>query len=158
MGQISISLTVNGKKVSAETEARRLLGDFLRDDLGIRGTHFGCEQGVCGACTVLVDGVSMRSCLMFAAQADGADIQTAEALADGDTLHPLQAAFKENHALQCGYCTPGMLMTAVDVLRNHKTSDRDEIREEISGNVCRCTGYSNIVSAIQHVAEDGENI
>lgn len=152
-----ITVTVNGRKHTADVEPRLLLGDFLRDHLGIAGTHFGCEQGVCGACTILIDGLSVRSCLTFAVQADGCEIRTVEDLADGNNLHPIQASFKKNHALQCGYCTPGMLATAVDAIDNHGVSSREDIREEISGNICRCTGYVNIINAIEEVANEKED-
>jgi aerobic-type carbon monoxide dehydrogenase small subunit (CoxS/CutS family) len=153
---LNIRVTVNGRVHEESVEPRLLLGDFLRDRLNISGTHFGCEQGVCGACTILLDGQSVRSCLMFAVQVDGCEIKTVESMADGDELHSLQASFKKNHALQCGYCTPGMLATAVDVLENHDVTSRKEISEEISGNICRCTGYVNIVTAIEEVANAKE--
>jgi carbon-monoxide dehydrogenase small subunit len=148
----AIALTVNGRKRHVAVEPRRLLSDCLRDDLGLTGTNLGCEQGVCGSCTVLVDGESVRSCLMFAVQADGAEIQTVEGLAEGATLHPLQAAFHEHHALQCGFCTPGMLITASELLERNPQPDEAEIRDALSGNLCRCTGYQHIVDAIQAVA------
>ncbi len=150
--EFEITLTVNGEPVRERVAPRLLLGDFLRERLGITGTHHGCEHGVCGACTILMDGVSVRSCLTFAVQADGAEIRTVESLAEDGELHPLQASFKKNHALQCGYCTPGMLMTAVDMLTNHPPSSEAEVRDGISGNICRCTGYQNIVDAISEVA------
>ncbi len=144
---------MNGDPVVRTVEPRKLLSDFLRDDLGLTGTHVGCEHGVCGACTVLVDGRSVRSCLMFAAQADGVRVETVEGLAkSGAELSPLQSAFREAHGLQCGFCTPGMLMTACEYLRNEGSADRDRIREVISGNLCRCTGYETIIDAIAIVA------
>lgn len=148
-----IRLRVNGREYERTVEARLLLADFLRHDLGLTATHLGCEHGVCGACTIIVDGESVRSCLLFAVQADGADIQTLEGLADGDELHPLQQAFWDHHALQCGFCTSGFLMTAVDVLQKTPHPSEDEIRHALSGNLCRCTGYANIVEAVRAVAE-----
>jgi aerobic-type carbon monoxide dehydrogenase small subunit (CoxS/CutS family) len=143
-----VHLTVNGRKVVGEVEPRRHLGDFLRHDLGLTGTHLGCEHGVCGACTVIVDGVPARSCLMFAVQADGADVTTVEGLAQADgTLHPLQTEFRAHHALQCGFCTPGMLTTLRAFLEEEPDADDAAIRETISGNLCRCTGYEAIVEA-----------
>ena len=148
----AVALTVNGRKRHVAVEPRRLLSDCLRDDLGLTGTNLGCEQGVCGSCTVLVDGESVRSCLMFAVQADGAEVQTVEGLADGAQMHPLQAAFHEHHALQCGFCTPGMLITASELLERNPQPDEAEIRDALSGNLCRCTGYQHIVDAIQSAA------
>lgn len=148
-----VRVRVNGREYERTVEARLLLADFLRHDLGLTATHLGCEHGVCGACTIIVDGESVRSCLLFAVQADGADIQTLEGLADGDALHPLQQAFWDHHALQCGFCTSGFLMTAVDVLRKTPHPSEDEIRHALSGNLCRCTGYANIVEAVRAVAE-----
>jgi aerobic carbon-monoxide dehydrogenase small subunit len=143
-----IAVTVNGKAYRRNVEVRQNLGDFLREDLDLTGTHIGCEHGACGACTVLLNGQSIRSCLMFAAQADGAEITTVEGLSDGDRLHPLQESFWECHALQCGYCTPGFLLTLVPFLRDHPNPSEEEIRKAISGNLCRCTGYQNIVLAV----------
>lgn len=148
-----VRVRVNGREYERTVEARLLLADFLRHDLGLTATHLGCEHGVCGACTIIVDGESVRSCLLFAVQADGADIRTLEGLADGDKLHPLQQAFWDHHALQCGFCTSGFLMTAVDVLRKTPHPSEDEIRHALSGNLCRCTGYANIVEAVRAVAE-----
>ncbi len=142
-----IRLKVNGKEYEREIETRLNLADFLRHELLLTGTHVGCEHGVCGACTVLVDGQSLRSCLMLAVQAAGKEIATVEGLGDPENLHPLQAAFREHHGLQCGYCTPGMLMTLVEFLRDHPDPDEAEVREAISGNLCRCTGYQGIVDA-----------
>ncbi len=153
MENVKITLTVNGRSYERETEPRRLLSDFLREDLRLTGTHVGCEHGVCGSCTVLMDGQSTRSCLTFAAMADGAEIDTIEGLGTIEDMHPLQAAFWEKHGLQCGFCTPGMLMTAVELLRESPDAGREEIREALSGNLCRCTGYQTIVEAIELAAE-----
>ena len=143
-----IRVTVNGQALEAEAEPRMHLGDFLRQSLGLTGTHIGCEHGVCGACTVIVDGVPVRSCLMFAGQANGASITTVEGLANPDgTLHPVQEAFWNRHGLQCGFCTPGMMMTLVAFLGEHPDAAEDDIRDAISGNICRCTGYETIVDA-----------
>jgi aerobic-type carbon monoxide dehydrogenase small subunit (CoxS/CutS family) len=157
-GPLAIEVTVNQARHSRTVEPRLLLSDFLRQDLGLTGTHVGCEHGVCGACTVLLDGEPVRSCLAFAVQADGHDILTVEGLAPAGAagsgrdlapvLHPLQAAFHQAHALQCGFCTPGFLMTLVAFLRDHTHPTESEIREELSGNLCRCTGYQNIVDAV----------
>jgi carbon-monoxide dehydrogenase small subunit len=146
-GRLDIKVTVNGEPREGSVEPRRLLADFLREDLGLTGTHLGCEHGVCGACTVLLDGDPVRSCLMLAAQADGAEVRTVEGLATGGELHPLQKAFHEHHALQCGYCTPGFLTTGVALLEQRPDADDDEVRRELSGVLCRCTGYQNIVTA-----------
>jgi carbon-monoxide dehydrogenase small subunit len=145
--------TVNGTPLEADVEPRRLLADLLREDAHLYGTHLGCEHGVCGACTVLVDGEPVRSCLMFAVQADGAEITTVEGLAQDSGLHPLQEAFREHHALQCGFCTPGFLLTALHLLQERpQIDDETEIREALAGNLCRCTGYSNIVDAVRDTA------
>ena len=144
----TIKLTVNGRHYDRSVEVRKTLADFLRDDLDLTGTHLGCEHGVCGACTILVNGDAVRSCLMLAVQADGASLMTVEDLARGEELHPLQRAFQENHALQCGFCTPGFLMTAYAVLKEVQAPPVEQVREAISGNICRCTGYSPIVQAI----------
>ena len=148
----SITVVVNGSRYERSIEARLLLSDFLRHDLGLTGTHVGCEHGVCGACTVLLDGEPVRSCLMFAVQADGHEVRTVEGLANDDALHPLQQAFHASHALQCGFCTPGILMTLVAFLRDNPNPEEKQIREAISGNLCRCTGYANIVEAVQRIA------
>jgi carbon-monoxide dehydrogenase small subunit len=148
----AIRVTVNGRPHEATVEVRKTLADFLRDDLELTGTHLGCEHGVCGACTVILDGVAVRSCLLFAAQSDGRRIETVEGLADGDTLNPLQQAFHEHHALQCGFCTPGFLMTITCFLRENPAPTDAQIREAISGNLCRCTGYKNIVTAVRAAA------
>jgi aerobic carbon-monoxide dehydrogenase small subunit len=148
-----VSMTVNGRPIDADAEPRRLLADFLREDAHLYGTHLGCEHGVCGACTILLDGEPVRSCLMLAVQADGAELTTVEGLAGDDGLHPLQAAFHEHHALQCGFCTPGFLLTSLYLIREHADlDDEDEIREALSGNLCRCTGYQNIVDAVRDAA------
>ena len=148
----AIQLTVNGRKRVAAVEPRRLLSDCLREDLGLTGTNLGCEQGVCGACNVLVDGVSVRSCLMFAVQAEGSEVTTVEGLSDGEGMGDVQNAFWENHSLQCGFCTPGMLITATELLERNPQPDEQEIRSALSGNLCRCTGYQHIVDAIQGAA------
>jgi carbon-monoxide dehydrogenase small subunit len=145
----TIKLTVNGTTYERAVEPRLLLADFLRGTLGLTGTHVGCEHGVCGACTVLVDGDSMRSCLLFAVQLDGCMIETVESLGTLNNLNPLQEAFREHHALQCGFCTPGMLMTATDLLRKYPLATDEQIREGLSGNLCRCTGYEHIVKAVR---------
>ena len=144
----SIHLTVNGKAYERTVAVRMTLADFLREELNLTGTHLGCEHGVCGACTILYNGAAVRSCLMLAVQADGAELMTVEGLAQGDTLHPLQQAFQEHHALQCGFCTPGLLMTAYALLQETPHPSRDEVREAIAGNICRCTGYAPIIQAI----------
>lgn len=151
--KVRISVTVNGKPYEREVEPRLLLSDFIRHDLGLTGTHVGCEHGLCGACTVLVDGQAVRSCILFAVQVDGSEIQTVESLGTPDHLHPLQEAFIEKHALQCGFCTPGFLMTIVEYLGNNPNPTDEEIREAIDGNFCRCTGYVNIVEAVKLAAQ-----
>ncbi len=150
--KMDIVVTVNGRKYQASVEPRLLLSDFLRDTLGLTGTHVGCEHGVCGACTVLMDGDSVRSCLTLAVRADGADIVTVEGLGTPDHLNALQTQFRERHGLQCGFCTPGMLMTGMDLLKKYPLASDDQIREGLSGNLCRCTGYQNIVAAIRAAA------
>ena len=147
-----ITLTVNGRRYEASVEARRTLADVLRHDLGLTGTHLGCEHGICGACTVLIDGQPTRSCLMFGVQADGRDLETVEGLAENGDLNPLQEAFSRHHGLQCGFCTPGFLMLATAFLRETPDADEDQVREAISANLCRCTGYQGIVDAICDVA------
>jgi carbon-monoxide dehydrogenase small subunit len=149
----TISVTVNGRPHTAQVEPRRLLVDFLREDLGLVGTHIGCEHGVCGTCTVLLDGHSIRSCITLAVQADGAEISTVEGLADGAELHPLQDEFAEKQGLQCGYCTPGMLMRASEILAGNPDPSPAEVREAIASNLCRCTGYQFIVEAVLGAAE-----
>ncbi len=148
-----IVLTVNGVQHERDVEPRLLLSDFLRHDLGLTGTHVGCEHGVCGACTILFDGQAMRSCLIFAVQADGHQVTTVENLGTPEKMHPLQDAFQEKHALQCGYCTPGFLMALVPFLEKNPDPSEEEIREAISGNLCRCTGYQNIIEAVKLAAE-----
>ncbi len=150
---IHINLTVNDLQYERDIEPRLLLSDFLRHDLGLTGTHVGCEHGVCGACTVLFDGQAMRSCLIFAVQASGHQVTTVEHLGTVEKMHPLQEAFHEKHALQCGYCTPGFLMALVPFLEKNPDPSEEEIREAISGNLCRCTGYQNIVEAVKLAAE-----
>ena len=150
--EYEVTVTVNGRSRASRVEARRLLVDFLRHDLGLTGTHIGCEQGVCGACTVLLDGRTARSCLHFAVAVDGSDIRTVEDLADLDELHPVQEMFHQKHALQCGFCTPGFLLTAVELLESTPDPDEATIREALMNNVCRCTGYANIVDAVAEAA------
>jgi len=147
-----VRLTVNGEPVERLVEPRKSLADFLRQDLELTGTHLGCEHGVCGACTVLLEGKPVRSCLLFAVQLDGAEVRTVEWLARDGELHPIQAAFHEHFALQCGYCTPGILMTVHDLLQRSPSPSRDEIRRELAGNICRCTGYQAIVDAVEDAA------
>ena len=150
----SVAMTVNGVSYERSVEARMLLSDFLRHELGLTGTHVGCEHGVCGACTILLNGESVRSCLMFAVQANGHSLTTVEGLAkDMDDLHPLQQAFWEAHGLQCGYCTPGILMTLIPFLEQNPDPTEDEIRHALSGNLCRCTGYQHIVDAVKLAAQ-----
>ena len=151
---VELSVRVNGASHTRTVEPRLLLSDFLRQELNLTGTHVGCEHGVCGACTILMDGEAVRSCLVFAVQVDGHELTTVEGLAAGDdALHPLQAAFRDAHGLQCGFCTPGFLMTLIPFLRDNPTPTDREIREGISGNLCRCTGYQNIVEAVRLAAE-----
>jgi carbon-monoxide dehydrogenase small subunit len=145
---VKISMTVNGKPVTGEVEPRWPLVEFLREGLGLTGTHVGCDTSQCGACTVHVDGVAMRSCTLFAVQADGCEVTTIEGVAKGGKLHPMQVAFHENHALQCGFCTPGMIMSALDLVRRERDLDDDTIRRGLEGNICRCTGYYNIIKAV----------
>jgi len=147
-----IALTVNGLRQEAEVEPRELLVYFVRERLGLTGTNVGCDTSSCGACTVLIDGESVKSCTMLAVQADGAEVTTIEGLADNGTLHPLQQAFHEQHGLQCGYCTPGMIMAAVSLLEEHPDPSEEEIRAALEGNLCRCTGYQNIVAAVRLAA------
>ena len=149
----TISVKVNGVAYERDVESRLLLGDFLREHLNLTGTHFGCEHGVCGACTVLLNGQSIRSCLMFAVQVDGCEITTVEGLGDPEHMHPLQQSFWDNHGLQCGFCTAGMLMTAFDLIRNYSLETDDDIRLGLSGNICRCTGYQNIVTAVREAVK-----
>jgi carbon-monoxide dehydrogenase small subunit len=148
----TVSMTVNGKAASGEVEARTLLVHFLREKLGLTGTHVGCDTSQCGACVVHVDGKSVKSCTLLAVQAQGAKVTTIEGLANGD-LHPMQAAFRENHGLQCGFCTPGMVMSAIDLVQNNPNPSEHDVREWLEGNICRCTGYHNIVKAVQAGAQ-----
>ncbi|NPV86238.1 MAG: (2Fe-2S)-binding protein [Anaerolineae bacterium] len=151
--KVDIKVTVNGKLYERSVEPRMLLSDFIRHELGLTGTHTGCEHGVCGTCTVWFDGEPVRSCLMFAVQADGHEVHTVESLGTPDNLHPLQQAFMEKHALQCGFCTPGMLMTFAHFIQRHPNPTDEEIREAMAGNLCRCTGYENIVEAVKLAAQ-----
>jgi carbon-monoxide dehydrogenase small subunit len=152
--RVQVDLIVNGKAYSRETEARRTLADFLRDDLGLTGTHLGCEHGACGACTVMIDGNLALSCLALAAQAQGASVTTVEGLAHQNGLHPIQRAFKEHHALQCGYCTPGFLVTAATLLDQVPNPTEMQVRQWLSGNICRCAGYQFIVDAVLSAAKE----
>jgi carbon-monoxide dehydrogenase small subunit len=150
---VTASVTVNGKTVNADVDPRTLLVDFLRNDLGLTGTHVGCDTGQCGACTVLMNGMAVKACTILAAQANGANVTTIEGIAAADgTMHPMQAAFKECHGLQCGFCTPGMVLSAIDLVKRFPGADEKTIRAELEGNFCRCTGYQNIVSAVQQGA------
>jgi aerobic carbon-monoxide dehydrogenase small subunit len=148
----NVSVTVNGAQRSAEVEDRTLLVYFLRESLGLTGTNVGCDTSTCGACTVLMDGESVKSCTLLAAQAEGREITTIEGMADGDQLHPIQEAFHRNHGLQCGYCTPGMVMAAASYLKENPTPTEEDVRESLEGNLCRCTGYQNIVKSIVDAA------
>ncbi len=149
MQTVTINVTVNGVRHERGVEPRRLASDFLREDLGLTGTHVGCEHGICGCCNILLNDKAARSCLLLAVQLDGAEVRTVESLGTIDDMHPLQEAFWEKHGLQCGFCTPGMLMTATELLENNATPDREEIRAAISSNLCRCTGYQTIVEAVE---------
>ena len=149
----SVTITVNGDEQEAEVEPRLLLAQFLRENLNLTGTHIGCDTTSCGACTILLDGKSVKSCTVLAVQADGCEVTTIEGLADGDNLHPVQEGFWEKHGLQCGFCTPGMIMSSVALLEDNPNPSEEEIRNGLSGNVCRCTGYHNIVLAIQYAAD-----
>ena len=151
---ISVKIRVNGVLHEAEVEPRLLLAHFLRETCGLTGTHVGCETSVCGACTVLVDGQAVKSCTMFAVQADGAEVTTVEGLGNGE-MHPVQEGFWECHGLQCGYCTPGMMMTAVQLLERNEAPTRDQIRHALDGNLCRCTGYTHIIDAVEYAAKKG---
>jgi aerobic-type carbon monoxide dehydrogenase small subunit (CoxS/CutS family) len=153
MSEHTVTVTVNGVEYERDVEARKLLIHFIRDDLDLTGSHIGCDTGNCGACSVIVNGTLVKSCMMLAVQADGATIETVEGLADGDELAPLQKSFSEHHALQCGYCTPGMLMSATALLRANPSPSEDEIRKALQGNICRCTGYWNIFEAVKAVAK-----
>ncbi|MEQ8265921.1 MAG: (2Fe-2S)-binding protein [Parvibaculum sp.] len=149
-----VAMTVNGKPASADVEARMLLVQFIREQLGLTGTHVGCDTSQCGACVVHVDGRAVKSCTMLATQAEGAEVLTIEGLAPNGDLHPVQKAFREHHGLQCGFCTPGMIMTAVDMIRRKPDLDEETVREELEGNICRCTGYHNIVKAILAASQE----
>jgi aerobic-type carbon monoxide dehydrogenase small subunit (CoxS/CutS family) len=153
MSSHPVTVTINGVEYEREVEARKLLIHFVRDDLDLTGSHIGCDTGNCGACSMIVDGTLVKSCMMLAVQADGATIETVEGLADGEELSPLQRAFSEHHALQCGYCTPGMLMSATALLRENPSPSEAEIRKALQGNLCRCTGYWNIFEAVKAVAQ-----
>jgi carbon-monoxide dehydrogenase small subunit len=158
MREVALRLMVNGERIARTVEARRTLADFLRDDLSLTGTHLGCEHGVCGACTVLLNGDAVRSCLMFAAQADGAEVTTIEGLSEpAGGLTPIQAAFQAEHGLQCGYCTPGFVVSAHAFLAEHPNPSDEEIREAMSGNLCRCTGYQGIIAAVKRAANNGSS-
>jgi len=150
---MQINVKVNGIEYTNEVEPMMSLATYLREELRLTGTHIGCDTSSCGACTITLDGKAVKSCTVFAVQVDGSDITTIEGLAENGEMHPLQAAFKENHGLQCGFCTPGMIMTAVDLLKENPNPSEDEIRHGLEGNFCRCTGYHNIVKSIQHAAE-----
>lgn len=150
---MKISVTINGKHYSHDVAPRLSLARYLRETLHLTGTHIGCDTSGCGACTVTMDDKAVKSCTLLAVQADGSEITTIEGMAQGNTMHPLQEAFKENHGLQCGFCTPGMIMTAVDILKNNPNPTEEEIRHGLEGNFCRCTGYHNIVKSIQHAAD-----
>ncbi len=154
---VTVSITVNGKAATAEVEPRTLLVQYLRENLGLTGTHVGCDTRQCGACVVHVDGVSVKSCTMLVAQADGAEVTTIEGLAANGNLHPMQEAFRENHGLQCGFCTPGMIMSALDLVKNNAKPSEVEIRDWLEGNICRCTGYHNIVKSIRAGAQAMRN-
>jgi aerobic-type carbon monoxide dehydrogenase small subunit (CoxS/CutS family) len=160
--KMNVSLLMNGKEVEAEAEPRKLLSDFIREDLGLTGTHVGCEHGVCGSCTVLYNGRAIRSCLMFAVQANGSDIQTIEGLAKNGEQHALQQSFTECHGLQCGFCTPGILMSSLEMMNNGQEPTKQEIKEMLSGHLCRCTGYTGIIAAIEkacgiNTCKEGDN-
>ncbi|SLN76914.1 (2Fe-2S)-binding protein [Oceanibacterium hippocampi] len=150
----TVSMTVNGKSVSADVEPRTLLVEFIRQNLHLTGTHVGCDTSQCGACVVHVDGRSVKSCTMLAMQADGAAVTTVEGLATNGKMHPIQKAFNEHHGLQCGFCTPGMLMSAIDLIKRHPNPSEETIRHELEGNICRCTGYQNIVKAVKAAAQE----
>lgn len=154
----TVSMTVNGKAVEGDVEPRTLLVTFLRENLRLTGTHVGCDTSQCGCCIVLLDGQSVKSCSMFAVQADGQSVTTIEGLAQGDQLHPMQEAFREHHGLQCGFCTPGMIMSAVDLLQHNSDPSESEIRHWLEGNICRCTGYQNIVKAVQACAASTKTV
>lgn len=149
----NINLTINGEAVSADVADNTLLVEFIRENLKLTGTHIGCDTSQCGACVIHIDGTSVKSCTMLAVQADGSEVTTIEGIGSSDNLHPMQQAFHENHGLQCGYCTPGMIMSAIDFVSKNKNASESEIREALEGNICRCTGYHNIVKSVQAAAE-----
>ena len=151
--KLAITMTVNGRKYSSEVEPRTLLAHYLRDTLDLTGTHIGCNTSQCGACVVMLNGQAVKSCTILAVQADGDEVTTIEGIANGDTLHPIQEGFWEKHGLQCGYCTPGMIMASYQLLKNNPNPSEEEIRKGLEGNICRCTGYQNIVRAVQYAAE-----
>ena len=151
-GQTAVTLTINGQQRTATTEDRTLLVNFVRNELGLTGTHVGCQTGQCGACTVVLDGQTVKSCMVLATQADGHEVMTVEGMANGSQLHPIQEAYWEQHGLQCGYCTPGMLLSTMTLLQDNPNPDEHEIRRGIEGNICRCTGYHNIVKSVQEAA------
>ena len=153
-----VTLTVNGKKYTQDVFDHVLLADFIREKLKLTGTHIGCDTSQCGACVIHLDGKSIKSCTMLAIQADGCDVLTIEGLADGDVLHPMQRAFHENHGLQCGFCTPGMIMSAIELIKGKPDITEQEIRQGLEGNLCRCTGYQNIVKSIQEAAKNENNL
>ena len=154
MAQVAITLNVNGRNQTTLAEPREILADVLRDRLGLTGTHLGCEHGVCGACTVLLDGEMVRSCLLFAVQAQGSEITTIEGLEDNGELHPMQKAFSEYHGLQCGFCTPGMILAGIDLLKRNPDPTAQEVRDDMGGNICRCTGYQKIVESVLGAARE----
>lgn len=154
---MQITLTVNGNQYSSDIEPRMSLAQYLREVLDLTGTHIGCDTSGCGACTITLDGMAVKSCTILAVQADGCELITIEGMANGNEMHPIQKAFKEHHGLQCGFCTPGMVMTAADILKNNPNPTEEEIRHGLEGNFCRCTGYHNIVKSIQHAAEELNN-
>jgi len=154
MAQVAITLNVNGRNQTTLAEPREILADVLRDRLGLTGTHLGCEHGVCGACTVLLDGEMVRSCLLFAVQAQGSEITTIEGLEDNGELHPMQKAFSEYHGLQCGFCTPGMILAGIDLLKRNPDPTAEEVRDDMGGNICRCTGYQKIVESVLGAARE----
>ncbi|MCY4034089.1 MAG: (2Fe-2S)-binding protein [Hyphomicrobiales bacterium] len=151
---MKISMRINGEQVSADIDETQLLAYFLRDDLNLTGTHIGCDTSQCGACVVHLNGRAVKSCTMLAAQADGADVTTIEGVQQNDELHPVQKAFRQHHALQCGFCTPGMIMAAIDIIENTDDLDEHDVREQLEGNICRCTGYQNIIAAILSAAKE----
>ncbi|MCY4049841.1 MAG: (2Fe-2S)-binding protein [Hyphomicrobiales bacterium] len=151
---MKVSMRINGEQVSADIDETQLLAYFLRDDLNLTGTHIGCDTSQCGACVVHLNGRAVKSCTMLAAQADGADVTTIEGVQQNDELHPVQKAFRQHHALQCGFCTPGMIMAAIDIIENTDDLDEHDVREQLEGNICRCTGYQNIIAAILSAAKE----